>query len=118
MFLAREHAEEAPENHLETILRILRRQIRDWRLLPDHQFQFGDEMSSRSPPGKARPAARGRRGRIWQTGFPAIPRSPGSWAMILGPERSTIATPVSSVELRDRGKIVCSQVELLLNSPR
>jgi hypothetical protein len=35
-----------------------------------------------------------------------------------GPERSTIATPVSSVEPRDRGKIVCSQAELLLNSPR
>ena len=32
VFLAREHAEEAPENHLKTILGVLRRQVRNWRL--------------------------------------------------------------------------------------
>ena len=44
MLLAREHAEEASENHLETVLRILWRQICDRRLFADHQFQFGDEI--------------------------------------------------------------------------
>jgi hypothetical protein len=32
MLLAREHPEEAPEHHLEAVLRILRRQVGDRRL--------------------------------------------------------------------------------------
>ena len=48
MFLAREHAEEASENHLEAVLRVLWRQIGDRRLFPDHQFQFGDEIDDQA----------------------------------------------------------------------
>ena len=48
MFLAREHAEETSENHLEAVLRILWRQIGDRRLFPDHQFQFGDEIDDQA----------------------------------------------------------------------
>ena len=44
MLLACEHAEEAPENHLEAVLRVLRRQVRDRRLFPDHELQFGNEI--------------------------------------------------------------------------
>src|SRR5580704_19741869 len=44
MLLAREHPEEAPEHHLEAVLRVLRRQVRDRRLLPDHELQLGDEI--------------------------------------------------------------------------
>ena len=40
----REDAEEAPEHHPETVLRVLRRQVRDRRLCPDHQLQLGDEV--------------------------------------------------------------------------
>src|SRR6202034_1355696 len=35
MLLPREYAEEAPENHLEAVLGIIWRQVRDRRLLPD-----------------------------------------------------------------------------------
>src|SRR5207302_9573206 len=41
---AREDAEEAPENHLETVLRVLRRQVRDRRLCPDHHLQLGNQV--------------------------------------------------------------------------
>src|SRR6202047_1100237 len=44
MLLAREHPEEAPENHLEAVLRILRRQVRDRWLFPNHEFQLGNEV--------------------------------------------------------------------------
>src|ERR1700751_5766150 len=37
MLLAREYAKEAPEHHLETVLRVLRRQLRDRRLFSDHE---------------------------------------------------------------------------------
>ena len=37
-----ERAEEAPEHHLEAVLRILRRQVRDGRLFPDDELQFRD----------------------------------------------------------------------------
>src|ERR1700694_4766222 len=42
--LPREYAEEAPEDHLEAALRVLRRQIRDGRLFPDHELQLGNEV--------------------------------------------------------------------------
>src|SRR6202045_2634161 len=45
VLLAREHPEEAPEHHLETVLRVSRRQVRDWRLFPDHEFQLGNEVN-------------------------------------------------------------------------
>ena len=44
VLLAREHPEEAPEHHLEAVLRILRRQVGDRRLLPDHELQLGNEV--------------------------------------------------------------------------
>ena len=34
-----EDAEEAPEHHLEAVLRVLRRQVRDRRLLADDELQ-------------------------------------------------------------------------------
>src|ERR1700761_7001835 len=44
MLLARKHPEEAPENHLEPVVRVLRRQVRDRRLFPDHELQLGNEI--------------------------------------------------------------------------
>src|SRR6202049_51563 len=44
MLLAREHPEEAPEHHLEAVLRVLRRQVRDRWLLSDHELQPGNEV--------------------------------------------------------------------------
>jgi hypothetical protein len=38
-----ESAKEAPENHLESILRLLRRQIRKRRLLPDNGGKFWNQ---------------------------------------------------------------------------
>src|SRR5712671_2531531 len=43
MLLARERSEEAPEHHLEPVLRVLRRQVRDRWLFPNHEFQLGNE---------------------------------------------------------------------------
>src|ERR1700682_2346572 len=44
VLLAREHPEEPPEYHLEAVLRVLRRQIRDRWLFPDHELQLGNEV--------------------------------------------------------------------------
>src|SRR5437879_10880901 len=44
VILAREHPEEAPEHHLEAVLRVPRRQVRDWRLFSDHELQLGNEI--------------------------------------------------------------------------
>ena len=44
MLLPREDAEETPENHLEAVLRVPRRQVRDRRLCSDHEFQLGNEV--------------------------------------------------------------------------
>src|SRR6185295_9616542 len=44
MLLAREHREETPEHHLEAVLRVLRRQVRDRRLFSDHELQLGNEI--------------------------------------------------------------------------
>src|SRR5258706_5550467 len=44
MLLARERSEEAPENHLEPVLRVLRRQVRDRWLFPNHELQLGNEV--------------------------------------------------------------------------
>src|ERR1700677_1828285 len=44
VFLPRKHAEEAPENHLESVLRVLRRQLSDGRLFSDREFQLGNEV--------------------------------------------------------------------------
>ena len=41
---AREHAEEAPENHLKAILGVLRRQVRDRRLRSDNELELGNEV--------------------------------------------------------------------------
>src|ERR1700730_14262721 len=44
VLLAREPPEEAPENHLEAVLRVLRRQVRDRWLSPNHELQLGNEV--------------------------------------------------------------------------
>src|ERR1700736_4628613 len=44
MLLPREHPEEAPEHHLEAVLPVLRRQVRDRWLSPNHEFQLGNEV--------------------------------------------------------------------------
>ena len=43
VLLSCEYAEEVPEYHLEAVLRILRRQVRNRRLPPDHMLQRGNE---------------------------------------------------------------------------
>src|ERR1700688_3111800 len=44
VLLAREYPKEAPEHHLEAVLRVLRRQLRDRWLFPDHELQLGNEI--------------------------------------------------------------------------
>src|SRR5437899_8364581 len=44
VLLAREYPEEAPEYHLEAVLRVLRWQVRDRWLFPDHELQLGNEV--------------------------------------------------------------------------
>src|ERR1700722_5837973 len=44
VFLARKYPNKAPENHLKAVLGVLRRQVRDRRLFPDHELQFGNEV--------------------------------------------------------------------------
>src|ERR1700716_233882 len=44
MVPVREHTEEASENHLEAVLCILRREVRNGRLFPDDELQLGDEV--------------------------------------------------------------------------
>src|SRR5882757_7785681 len=44
VLLAREHSQEAPEHHLEAVLRVLQRQVRDRRLFSDHELQLGNEV--------------------------------------------------------------------------
>ena len=44
VLLPREDAEEAAEHHLKAVLRVLRRQLRDRRLLSDHELQLGNEI--------------------------------------------------------------------------
>ncbi len=41
---AGEHPEEPPEHHLEPVLRVLRRQVRDRRLFSNHELQLGNEV--------------------------------------------------------------------------
>src|SRR6202030_860682 len=42
-----EYAEKPSENHLESVLRVLRRQVRDRRLSPDHKPQRGNEVDDK-----------------------------------------------------------------------
>src|SRR6202040_1913952 len=44
VLLAREHTEEAPENHLKAVLGVLRRQVRNRALFPDHELQLGNKV--------------------------------------------------------------------------
>src|SRR5271156_5460846 len=44
MFGPGEYANEAPENELETALRLLRFKLRNRRLVSDDEFQFGYEV--------------------------------------------------------------------------
>src|ERR1700733_2023674 len=44
VLLAREHAKEAPEYHLEAVFGLLRRQVRDRRLCSDNELQLEDKI--------------------------------------------------------------------------
>src|SRR5258707_4895364 len=44
MFFAGERPDELPEHRLESVLGLLRRELRHGRLLADHQLQFGDQV--------------------------------------------------------------------------
>ena len=44
MLRARKHADEAPEHELEAALRILRRQVGQWRGLADDELDFGHQV--------------------------------------------------------------------------
>src|SRR5580700_920321 len=44
MFRPGEYGNEAPENELETALRLLRLKLQDRRLVSDDELQFGDEV--------------------------------------------------------------------------
>src|ERR1700688_1171167 len=44
VLLPREYAEEAPEHHLEAVLRVLRWQVRHRRLLSEHELQLRNEV--------------------------------------------------------------------------
>src|ERR1700722_8275352 len=44
VFLPRKHAEEPTENHLESVLCVLRRQLSDGRLFSDRELEFGNEV--------------------------------------------------------------------------
>src|ERR1700692_2287756 len=56
VFLAREHGKEIPENHLEAVLRLLRRQGRDRWLFPNDELQLGNEVQDELPIGAQRNA--------------------------------------------------------------
>jgi hypothetical protein len=58
VLLAREHPEEAPENHLKAGLGVLRRQVRDRRLFPDHELQLGNKVDDELAVGAQRLAQR------------------------------------------------------------
>src|SRR5712692_9457447 len=58
VLLPREYAEEAPEDHLEAALRVLRRQVRNGRLFPDHELQLGHEIHDELAVGAQRLAQR------------------------------------------------------------
>ena len=49
MLRPREDAEKAPEHQLETALCVLRRKLRDRRLLSDEELQFGDKVDHELP---------------------------------------------------------------------
>ena len=44
MLLARENTEEGPEDHLEAVLRVLRREVWNGRLLTDDESELGDQV--------------------------------------------------------------------------
>ena len=44
VLLAREHPEEAPENHLKAVFGVLRRQVHDRRLRSNNELQLGDKI--------------------------------------------------------------------------
>src|ERR1700686_3529107 len=91
VLLPREYAEKAPENHLAALLRVLRRQVRNRWLSPDHELQRGNEVDDKltvraqrlaqgvPPPAKLRLASgpgagaqgSGRLGPGGRTGYPA-----------------------------------------------
>src|SRR6202051_1034765 len=59
VLLPRESAEKAPENHLEAVLRVLRRQLRNRWLSSDHELQRGNEVDDKLTVGAQRLAQGG-----------------------------------------------------------
>src|SRR3984893_5056054 len=47
VLLPREYAEKAPENHLEAVLRFVRRQVRDRWLPPDNKLQRRNQVNNK-----------------------------------------------------------------------
>src|SRR5690242_9951239 len=44
MFLSREYSDKSPKHELESALGVLWRKVGDWRLFPDDELQFRDEI--------------------------------------------------------------------------
>src|ERR1700675_606037 len=74
MFLAREHAQEAPENHLEAVLRVLWWQIWNRRLFPDHKLEFRNEIDDQLT--------------IWTERLEQAVPPPAERLLVLGEERA------------------------------
>src|SRR6202035_416694 len=47
VLLPREYAEKPPKNHLKAVLRVLRRQLRNRWLFPNHKLQCGNEVDNK-----------------------------------------------------------------------
>jgi hypothetical protein len=47
VLLAREHAKEAPEDHLKAILGVLRRHVRDRWLFSDNELELGNKVDDK-----------------------------------------------------------------------
>ena len=73
MLRPREHADEAPEHQLEAALRLLRRQLRDRRLLADDELHFGDQVDDRA--ARSAPAPRGSASRHRASSASLLPSS-------------------------------------------
>src|ERR1700689_1930238 len=74
MLLAREHAQEAPENHLEAVLRVLWWQIWNRRLFPDHKLEFRNEIDDQLT--------------IWTESLEQAVPPPAQRLLVLGEERA------------------------------
>src|SRR5260370_25680142 len=93
VFLARKHAEEAPEDHLESILPILWWQLRDGWLRSDNELQLGNKVDDKPAvwaqrlPQRLAPRRKGRFGFAEQRPDQVLkglcPRRVGNVALVL-----------------------------------